>query len=443
MQVPKLKGLMGQVNGDRSMVEELARQTANEIRPDGGKWKSFISVADDPCVSESLEIDSLLGCLFSVKDNIDVAGAITTCGSNLFAHSPPAVKDAWIVEVLKAAGAICLGKNNMHELALGATGMNPRFGTTRNPWDFDRGVGGSSGGSALAVALRQVHIAFGTDSGGSVRIPAAWCGVTGFKPTPGSLSLQGVAGACLTLDCLGIFSTEVGDLITIWDSLDLPKDSGTDNHSIRLGYLQDESMGPVDPRVWERYRESVDSLKRANFNLTGVSIEGFETAPHVALSVAYPEIASTHMELMRSSAKLYDPAILALLYLGELWAGRNYLDAQRARSLLRHRFWKIISPFDVVLTPTVAAQPPLIGQPAKVEGDSKGTELSTLMRFTVPFNVTGYPAISVPAGLDSDGLPVGLQLIGKPNSDTSLLKIASQVEDVLGIMPSPYDESTT
>ena len=202
-------------------------------------------------------------------------------------------------------------------------------------------------------------------------------------------------------------------------------------------------MGPVDPRVWERYQESVDSLKRANFNLTGVSIEGFETAPHVALSVAYPEIASSHMELMRSSAKLYDPAILALLYLGELWSGRNYLDAQRARSLLRHRFWKLISPFDVVLTPTVAAQPPLIGQPAKVEGDSKGTELSTLMRFTVPFNVTGYPAISVPAGLDSDGLPVGLQLIGKPNSDTSLLKIARQVEDVLGIMPSPYDGCTT
>jgi aspartyl-tRNA(Asn)/glutamyl-tRNA(Gln) amidotransferase subunit A len=247
----------------------------------------------------------------------------------------------------------------------------------------------------------------------------------------------------LTLDCLGILSTEVSDVMTIWDALDLPVTSNAGSGSIRLAYLQDESMGRVNPRVWERYQETIDCLKREKFDLTGISIKGFETSPHVAVSVAYPEIASAHMELMRSSATLYDPTILALLYLGELWSGRNYLDSQRARTLLCQRFRRIISPFDVVLTPTVAAQPPLIGEPAQVEGDLPGTELSTLMRFTVPFNVVGYPAISVPAGLDSDGLPVGLQLIGSPNSDASLLKIARQVEGVLGIMPSPHDGRTT
>ena len=439
MQVPKFSEFTREINGDRNKAIELARKIANDIQPDGGNWKSFNSVIANPHLSESLLPNPLLGCLFSVKDNIDVAGELTTCGSKLFANSPPASEDAWIVEALKALGAICLGKNNLLELALGASGVNSLFGTTRNPWDADRGVGGSSGGSALAVAIRQVHIAFGTDSGGSVRIPAAWCGVTGFKPTSGSLSLKGVAGACMTLDCLGIFSTEVGDLITVWNSLDLPKESSTDNNSIRLGYLQDESMGPVDPRVWERYQTSIDDLKRNNFDLTGISIDGFETAPHVALSVAYPEIASAHMELMRSSPNLYDPAMLALLYLGELWSGRNYLDAQRARTLLRYRFSNIIAPFDGVITPTVAAQPPLIGEPAKVEGDLTGTELSTLMRFTVPFNVIGYPAISIPAGLDRDGLPVGLQLIGKPNSDSSLLDTALQIEHILGVMPSPID----
>ena len=345
-------------------------------------------------------------------------------------------KTSWIAAALKNAGAICIGKNNMHEFALGVTGENPVFGTTINPWDKTRGVGGSSGGSASAVALRQVHLSLGTDSGGSVRMPAGLTGIVGFKPTAGALPLTGVAGAAWTIDSLGLFTATVADLRTIWAAI-VPGEPEPAPQRMRVGYLADELMGRVEPGIWNKYLAAVEKLRQSGAEMAPVSLPGFGDCPFIAMTIAYAEVASLHHELLRTKAALYDQAIRGLICLGEIWSSRHYLDAQRLRSVFRQRFANIQAPFDAILTPSVAIQPPKIGVPAHVTGDPPAQGLYTVMRFTVLFNCTGHPAISVPSGLDGDGLPTGVQLIGRPGRDAQLLELAQRVEGVLGMMPAP------
>ena len=390
MSVRSLAQALAEVGGDRSRALALACAAADEARHNNSRTHSFISVVEDAEIGANLAAGSLLGCVFSVKDNIDMRGLATTCGSRLFENHRPAT-NAWIVTALQSAGAQCIGKNNMHELALGATGINPHFGTSTTPWDPGRSAGGSSGGSAVAVARRQVHVSIGTDSGGSVRIPASMCGVVGFKPTAGALPLQGVEGAALTMDSLGIFAADVDGIRRIWDVIG-PQQRFAAARQPRLAYLQDDSMGRVDARVWDRYREAVETLRGSGMNLVGISMAGFSAAPYVCISIVYPEIASLHYDLVRAHLELYSSDIrLALIYLGELWSARNYVDAQRLRGVLRSRLRAIAQPYDAILSPTAAVQPPRIGEKAQVEGDPSGSELYTFMRFTVALNVNGLP----------------------------------------------------
>lgn len=435
MGIAALSDCIASVDGDPKRAVALARRAAAAVREGDRDIHAFITVVDDPALGDDPAAGALLGCIYSVKDNIDVGGLPTTCGSRLLEDRRPA-DDAWVVTALKAQGAQCIGKNNMHELALGATGVNPWFGTTATPWDRTRSAGGSSGGSALAVACRQVHVSLGTDSGGSVRIPAAMCGVVGFKPTAGALPLRGVEGAALSMDSLGIFATQLGDLRRVWDAIGPQSPRRKSRRRLRLAYLHDDSMGRVDSRVWERYIAAVEILRRGGLELTGISMPGFAAAPYVCISIVYPEIASLHHILVRERPDLYSGDIRALIYLGELWSAPNYVDAQRLRTVLRNRLRELLDPYDAILTPTVAIQPPRIGEKAQVEGDPPGSELYTFMRFTVALNVTGYPAVSVPAGLDREGLPVGLQAIGRPREDAALLDVAQRIESLLGVIPA-------
>jgi aspartyl-tRNA(Asn)/glutamyl-tRNA(Gln) amidotransferase subunit A len=434
MALPDLPSSLRLAQSDPQAARTLARNAADAVRE--GEFNTFISVDLTVEPKPDRTSDALLGCVFSVKDNIDVAGLVTTCGSRVFQHAAPAGSDSWIVAALRDVGAQCVGKNNMHEFALGANGANAAFGTTANPWDSSRNCGGSSGGSASAVARRQVHLSIGTDSGGSVRMPAGFVGVAGFKPTPQTLPMDGVAGAAWTIDCLGLFTATVADLNLVWDVI-VPAPRTTRSKTLRLAYLADDSMGRVDPGVWALYLESVETLRKNGVEMAGISIPGFKDCPFVCMSIAYPEIASLHYEPMRANPHLYDQEIRGLICLGDIWSSRHYLDAQRLRTVFRKRFADVLAPFDAVLTPSVAIQPPKIGVPAHVEGDPPAQALYTVMRFTVLFNVIGYPAISVPCGLDRDGLPTGVQIIGRPGHDAVLLDIAQRVEDVLGIMPAP------
>lgn len=436
MMIPDLAQALASSSGNAAKAAALAKAISGTVAPDGGEFKSFIAVDPTPKPDPQRQSDTLLGCMFGLKDNIDAAGFRTTCGARILADAPSATADSWIAAALKGAGATLIGKNNMHEFALGATGANPLFGTTINPWDRGRNVGGSSGGSASAVALRQVHVSVGTDSGGSVRMPASFTGITGFKPTPGMLPMTGVAGESWTLDCLGLFTATVADLQTVWDAV-IPREQESVVGPIRLAYLNDESMGRVEPIVWKSYQAAITKLRESGLDLTPISITGFDVCPYVCISIVYPEVASWHYELMREKPQLYDPHIRALLCLGEFWSSRNYLDAQRLRSVLRHRLAKLMAPYQAVLTPTVPIQPPRLGEAAQVAGDPKDQSLYTLIRFTVLLNVTSYPGISVPSGLDDDGLPTGLQIMARPGEDYALLDIARRIEDVLGPMPLP------
>jgi aspartyl-tRNA(Asn)/glutamyl-tRNA(Gln) amidotransferase subunit A len=194
-------------------------------------------------------------------------------------------------------------------------------------------------------------------------------------------------------------------------------------------------MGRVESAVWANYLQTIEKLKQSGFELEGISVEGFDACPYVCVSVVYPEVASAHHELLRASPNLYEADIRALISVGELWSARMYLDAQRIRSVLRTRFERIMKPYDALLTPTVPVQPPRFGDKPRVEGDPPGSPLYTMIRFTVPFNVMSCPAISVPMGLDSEGLPAGLQVVGKPGQDASLLGMALEIEQALGTMP--------
>ncbi len=429
--LPDLRTAIRDAGGDRDRAFRRAEEAARAIADGLARGRrSFISVGPSPGSAGEVAVGPLTGAVFSVKDNIDVAGQVTTCGSRILEDAPPAARDAWIVAALKDAGAICVGKNNLHEFALGATGKNLRFGDMPHPFDAGRHVGGSSGGSTIAVAEGEVHVAVGTDSGGSVRMPASFAGIAGYKPTPNVLPMHGVAGASWSMDCLGLLTRSVAEMRLVWDSL-VPAPAAGNSKTPRIAFLKDHSMGRVAAPVWSHFEATVARLRAAGFDLHGVSVPGLEICPQVCVSVVYPEVASAHFELMRDHPHLYEQDVRALVALGELWSGRNYLDAQRIRTLVRMRLEDAIRGYDFLLTPTVAIQPLHFEETARVAGDPPGSALYPIMRFTVPFNVVSYPAISVPSGLDGDGLPVGVQLVGRPRADASLLAAAEAVEQAL------------
>jgi len=419
-------------DGAASRVRAARQRIASHPR----RRHAFISLDPTPADVAPPASGPLAGAVFSVKDNIDVAGVTTTCGSRVLEHASPARDDAAITASLRALGGTCVGKNNMHEFALGATGTNDRFGPMPNPWDISRHVGGSSGGSVIAVADGMVDLAVGTDSGGSVRMPASFGGIVGFKPTSGVLPMDGVVGASWSIDCLGLMTRTAADMAFVWQALG-PPPSRPSRARPRIAYLMDESMGRVAPKVWEGYLAAIARLRAADFDLTGVSLPGLEPCPRLCISIVYPEVASSQYEMMRTSPHLYEPDVRALVALGEIWSARNYVDAQRARTVMRDRVEEVIAPFDLLLTPTVALQAPHFGETPRIEGDPPGSALFPIMRFTVPFNVISYPGLSVPAGLDSDGLPVGLQVVGRPNDDAAVVQTAVAIERVLGRLTLP------
>lgn len=420
---------------DRDAAFARATNAIKVSTDDRRRDESFISIASPPGSANEIVDGPLAGAVFSVKDNIDAAGVVTTCGSRVLENAPPARADASIVARLKALGASYAGKANMHEFALGATGLNDRFGPMPNPWAPDRIVGGSSGGSVIAVARGLVDVSIGTDSGGSVRMPASFAGVAGFKPTSGILPMDGVAGASWSIDCLGLTTRTAADMAFVWDALVPGQPVPKSRH--RIAYLMDQSMGRVADPVWEHYLGAIDKLRDAGFDLTGVSIPGLEACPRICISIVYPEVASAHRELMRSSPHLYEPDVRALVALGEIWSARNYIDAQRARNVIRERIEAAISSFDLLITPSVALQAPRFGEIPAVAGDPPGSALFPMMRFTVAFNVTSYPGMSVPSGLDADGLPTGLQVVGRPGADSDVVALAQRIEEALGTLPPP------
>ncbi len=412
---------------------------------------AFITVTDDEAVYDARSIEAALargergaplaGVPIALKDLFDTAGVRTTAGSRFFADRVPD-RDAAVVERLRDAGAILLGKLNMHEWALGVTNDNPHYGACHNPWSLDRITGGSSGGSAAALAAGMCFGALGSDTGGSIRIPAALCGVVGLKPTYGRVSLRGVVPLSWSLDHAGPMARRVADVAALLDviaghdgsdpgSVDL----ATDDYRAeledgiagwRVGVIADEWLGEVDGDVRDVVRTAVEAIASAGAWVEELSAPDLPDAARLNGLMTTADAAAFHRDRLDQSPDDFGQDVLTRLRRGAAYGAADYADARRRQTMLRRAFssWFVEhgGPFDVVVLPTTPRPAPVLGGLDAIE------TAGLLTRLTSPFNFTGLPAMSVPCGLSSEGLPIGLQIVGAPWSERRVLRAGRAYE---------------
>jgi len=385
----------------------------------------------------------LHGIPVSLKDLIDTQGIRTTCGSRILADRIPA-EDATVAVRLRAAGAVLLGKTALHEFAYGVTTNNPHFGPTRNPWHLDRIPGGSSGGSGAAVASGLGPVSLGTDTGGSIRIPAALCGVVGLKPTYGRVSRHGVFPLAWTLDHVGPLTRTVEDAALVLQAIAGPdeKDPSTLGYSVpdlggglrrpvagmRVGVLSDEFHRQVSGDVAERFQAALEVLTGLGIKLEEVQFPRPSEARTAALAVILAEAASVHERWLHDRPQDYGTETLDLLRRGQLLSATQYLRAQKVRALMLREVGDLLTSRIALVLPTVPVVAPAIGQTAVTVGGRSGEDRGVLTQLVRLINFVGFPAVSVPCGFGEDGLPVGLQVVGRPMDEPSVLAIALAFE---------------
>lgn len=368
----------------------------------------------------------LHGVAVGVKDLIDVAGLPTRCGSAVLADAPPAAADAAVVARLRAAGATVVAKLHTHEFGYGPTGDVAATGPARNPRDPHRITGGSSSGAAAAVAAGHLPLAVGTDTGGSVRIPAALCGVAGLKPARGVLPTTGVFPVSETCDHVGLLAADASGLSAAWAAVDPrlrpPADTAT---SVRVGLPVDGYWEPVDPAIRAHTATAVRALRERGHRIVEI-----RTPTVVDLAGTYPAIVgaegyATHAPRLAARPDAYQPATRASLEPFGDQPAREYVDAQRVRRRLAAEFRHALREVDVLVLPTTGLRATPIGVPVVRVGGQPVAVGHALLAFTLPFNLIGMPAVSVP--LPVDGLPVGLQLVGVHLDEHGLLAVAGDL----------------
>ncbi|MBI3964903.1 MAG: amidase [Chloroflexi bacterium] len=385
----------------------------------------------------------LHGVPFAVKDIVATRGIRTTMGSRLYADFVPD-EDATVVERLRAAGGILLAKAHTHEFARGATTNSPYFGPCRNPWDSRRVPGGSSGGSGSSVSAGLCPIAIGTDTGGSIRNPAAVCGVVGLKPTYGLVSRHAVHPASWTLDTVGPLTRTVRDAAITLGALAGydPRDRTTgrapiphylaaltgDVRGLRIGLLRDHLEAPMDAEVRTSVTRAIERLRELGATLDDVRIPSLPHAPVVSAVIVEVESGTVHERNLRERPADFAPDVLHRLLWGFGIDGLDYVKAQRARTLITAEVAGVLQRFDVLVGPTVAIPAPEIDRfTTEIDGQERRV-LDLLSCFTRLDNLTGYPAISIPCGYTAAGLPIGLQISGRPLEDATVLGVADAYE---------------
>ena len=381
-----------------------------------------------------------LGIPITVKDNFDIAGVTTTAGSRVLADLAPALEDAAVVQSLKRAGFILLGRTNMTELAFSGIGINPHFGTPSNPSypGETRIPGGSSSGAAVSVALGIVPVAIGTDTGGSVRVPAALCGVVGFKPTASTISRAGVVSLSTTLDSVGILARSVGCCASLYGVL---RDGGgcekyvsappvpESINGLRIGVIQDTGADPVVEKAIER---AIRVLSRAGARLTRVRLLSLEAIPAVQARGTFSaaEIYAQHRGLIVSGADLYDPRVLSRIMAGAHMSKLDYIALQVERARLIEQFGREVSPYDILLSPTVPMVAPTL---RSLEDDDEYHNMNLrLLKSPSTVNFLDGCAISIPCHAPGEH-PVGLSLIGRNGDDDHVLQVAAAIEPLIDL----------
>jgi aspartyl-tRNA(Asn)/glutamyl-tRNA(Gln) amidotransferase subunit A len=379
---------------------------------------------------------TLLGIPIALKDLIETSGVTTTAGSKFFIENIPG-QDAEVALRLKLAGAVILGKTNTHEIALGVTGINPHFGAVKNPWDHSRISGGSSSGSAAAVATGMCLAALGTDTGGSIRIPASLCGLVGLKPTYGRVSARGVIPLSWNLDHVGTLSHTVRDAALLLQVL-----AGYDPHDpVSENVPVDDYLGNLDEGVktWrvamamgEYVEESnpdvLTGLQNASlvFKNMGAHVEKVDLSWIADLATSNSRItqadaAAYHHQRLIEHPDWFGADVLQRLQAGAALSSSEYALARRMQSESHRSFEMFFGKYDLLILPTTPIPAPPIEGTAAIEAARQ------LTRFTAPFNLTGLPALSVPCGF-SEGLPFGIQMVSQPWSEARLLQAGSAFE---------------
>jgi aspartyl-tRNA(Asn)/glutamyl-tRNA(Gln) amidotransferase subunit A len=370
----------------------------------------------------------LHGIPVAIKDLMDVEGARTTSGSAL--PSIEAAEDAPVVKRLREAGAIIIGKTNLHEFAFGTTSEETAFGPVRNPLDETRSAGGSSGGSAAALAAGMCFGAVGTDTGGSIRIPSAACGTVGLKPTHGELPTEAVVPLSTTFDHVGPMARSVADaalLFQVMKGLDpgeLPAAPGHLVFGVPVPYFCDK----VDEDVAIALDRARGALQAAGHETVDVEIEHASWTPHVYLHIVLPEASWYHAPLLVRHGSSYSPGVRLRLEMGRYVLAEDYLRALELRNALRQRVDRALEGCDALLLPTLPSAAPTLGATIIEVNGYREPVRAGMLRLTQLFNVTGHPSIALPAGLGRDGLPRSLQLVGRRHATDRLLGIAAAVE---------------
>jgi aspartyl-tRNA(Asn)/glutamyl-tRNA(Gln) amidotransferase subunit A len=441
---------------------ELASQGLARIAKLNPCLNAFLTVTGEAASARARQADEELaagvdrgplhGIPFALKDVFESAGVRTTCGSKLFENNVP-TRDAAVAEKLSAAGAVLLGKTGMHELALGITSNNPHFGAVRNPWDTDAIPGGSSGGSGAAVAAGMAFMAMGTDTGGSIRIPAAFCGTVGLKPTFGRVSRYGVMPLDFSLDHMGPLTRSVRDAAVTLEALAgfdprdetssrrpleryLPEE-GCSIHGLRIGLPENFYFDRIHPDAEGAVRRMAQTAESLGARVVPVRVPDIAAVNTVGRVVLHAEASALMEPFLSDRRHLLGADVLSLFDQGRFLRATDYVNAQRLRRMLRDEFNRVWREVDCLFTPTTPMSAPKIGAATVRLGDTDEDVRLATTRLVRGINVIGIPAISIPCGLDGGGMPLGLQIISKPFSEALLLRVAAALEDATGAYPEP------
>lgn len=380
----------------------------------------------------------LHGIPISLKDNIYTKEVRTTGGSKILSRFVP-LHDAPVVTSLKKAGAVILGKTNMHEFAYGVTTDNPHFGPTRNPWDLQRIPGGSSGGSAAALAAGLCYGSIGTDTGGSIRIPASLCGVVGLKPGLGRVNTEDVIPLSKTLDVVGPLARSVEDAAFLLAPIFVKGDNGrkilpgrlssSRGRRPRLGILKEFFLEVLDPAVEAAFEAALHALKKRGARIKDVSLPQLFESEEAGNQIAWAEATQYHQEAgwFPVHAAEYGDDVRVRLEMGAQVTAVGYLRAMELREQFIKSFHEVLASegIDAFVAPTTPIPAPRIGEESVFIKGAKHSTRALLLRLNRPANLAGVPAISVPCGLTKNGLPVGLQFIAGWTDEPLLLEIAN------------------
>jgi aspartyl-tRNA(Asn)/glutamyl-tRNA(Gln) amidotransferase subunit A len=426
----------------RLSSRDLAEACLSEIDRQDPSLNAFITVTSGLAREQADVADReiaagryrgpLHGIPISIKDLVDLEGVPTTAASRVRA-GVLATRDATVVTRLRAAGAVFVGKCNLHEFALGTTNEDSAFGPAHHPGFPDRSPGGSSGGSAVSIASGMAFASVGTDTGGSIRIPAAACGLVGFKPPFGMVASDGIVPLSASLDHVGPLARTVRDATLMFEAMSGRRASAPARRAgtLRLGVLRRYFMDVLDAGVRGVVERAFDRLRSSGAALVERAIAHAPLTAPVYLHTGLAEAAAYHAATLEARPGDYTPPVRVRLELGRLILGEDYARAQIGRAVLRAEVEAALDEVDALLLPTLPiVAPPLGASSVDIDGVRESVRNATL-RLTQLFDLTGHPAISLPAGLVAEGLPVGLQLVGRHAGSADLLAVAEAVETAL------------